>query len=115
MSLDSPVRPPLVSEPVVYNVALGSNMDPAKMLWRKAGNGDCVTLLEEGVPCTVRDWAMTFDFLAMPPGEPVMSCGVPKEGAVLHGVLYKLSNADYQTVRLPPSAFQELALSAVTL
>lgn len=99
MSLSSSDRPALVHEPVVYNVALGSNMDAAKLVSRKNSDGTFIAPLDDGVPCTVRDWAMTFDYLAMPPREPVMSCGVPRKGDVLHGVLYKLSNESYQAVR----------------
>lgn len=101
MSLPSSDRPALAHEPVVYNVALGSNMDAAKLTSRKNSDGTFIAPLEDGVPCTVRDWAMTFDYLAMPPRECVMSCGVPRKGDVLHGVLYKLSNESYQTVRAP--------------
>lgn len=95
-------RPKLALEEVVYNVAIGSNMDGAKLRSRKSGDGGTITPLSDGVPCKVHDWALSFDFLFLPPTEPVMAAAVRKEGSTLNGVLWKLSKIDYDTVR-PPS------------
>jgi len=88
-------QPALALEEVVYNVALGSNMDGEKLRSRNVGDGRRITPLEDGVPCRVPNWELSFNFLFMPPIEPVMAGAVEKPNQVLHGVLWKLTREDY--------------------
>lgn len=87
-------RPLLVENDVVYNVALGSNMDGDKLRARAGVNK--IKPLSEGVACIVEDLELSFQMIAMPPIEPVMAGAVPKNGATFHGVLCKLSREDYE-------------------
>lgn len=88
-------RPPLALKDVVYNVAIGSNMDGARLRSRSVGDDRRINPLSEGVPCRVPGWALSFDFIVLPPIEPVMCGAVPRDGDELHGVLWKLTREDY--------------------
>lgn len=64
-------RPALALNDIVYNVALGSNMDSAKLRARNNGDGKHIEPLSEGVACKVQDWELSFKMIALPPIEPV--------------------------------------------
>jgi hypothetical protein len=96
-------RPSLVNEEVVYNVAIGSNMSEAKLRVRGSSSRTRITPLLPPVPCTVPDWQLSFDLLAFPPTEPAMAGArrrAPGDNDVMHGILYKLSRYDYETLAL---------------
>lgn len=67
-------RPSLALNDIVYNVALGSNMDGEKLRSRSAGDGKYIVPLCEGVACKVQDWELSFQFIVLPPIEPVSMC-----------------------------------------
>lgn len=89
-------RPELAREDVVYNVAIGSNMDGTKLRSREVGNNRRICPLSDGVPCHVPGWALSFDFVVLPPIEPVMCGAIQRDGEELHGVLWKLKREDYE-------------------
>jgi len=82
----------------MYNFAYGSNMDDAKLRGRRIGDGESIVPLAPGQPCRVPGWELSFDYIVLPPIEPVMAGAVRKDGAEMHGVLIKLTRAHYETL-----------------
>lgn len=65
-------RPSLVDNDIVFNVALGSNMDGEKLRARATSrDGKNIEPLGEGVACRIEDWELSFQYLVLPPTEPV--------------------------------------------
>jgi hypothetical protein len=99
-AVDADGRPSLVHDEHVWNLAIGSNMDVEKLQSRNPQSRPRITPLHAGVPATVPGWALSFDLMGVPPFEPAVAAAVPNPDGHLHGVLYKMSRADYLTLSI---------------
>eukprot|EP00179_Madagascaria_erythrocladioides_P007866 CAMPEP_0198313984 /NCGR_PEP_ID=MMETSP1450-20131203/4826_1 /TAXON_ID=753684 ORGANISM="Madagascaria erythrocladiodes, Strain CCMP3234" /NCGR_SAMPLE_ID=MMETSP1450 /ASSEMBLY_ACC=CAM_ASM_001115 /LENGTH=255 /DNA_ID=CAMNT_0044017017 /DNA_START=276 /DNA_END=1043 /DNA_ORIENTATION=- len=93
-------------------------MDAEKLKSRHPKGRKAICPIVSGVPAYVEDWALSFDLFALPPNEPAMAGAVRKTGSRLHGILYKLSAEDYETLALtegamiPNSSYMEEVVEA---
>lgn len=92
-------RPAIAGEDIVYNVAYGSNMDEQKLRSRTPEGRKPIEFLSKQ-PVTVPGYGLRFRLAAVPPTEPVMADVLQDSCATLHGVLYKLSRYDYDSLCL---------------
>lgn len=113
------VRPQEIDNDVVWNLAIGSNMDINKLLTRAPKGRRPIAPLCPGLPATVKNWHLSFDFLFLPPAEPVMAAAMPCPDGELHGILYKLARDDYHTLCMsegcssPVSLYKEAVVEAI--
>jgi hypothetical protein len=83
------------SEPeYVWNFAVGSNLNPRTLQGRRKINPI------ESIPGICRDYALAFQLLQVPYLEPAMAGVTPRKGAVVHGLLIKLTRTQFDYLYL---------------
>lgn len=103
-------RPSIVQKDIVWNLAIGSNMDISKLKARAPSGRLPIGPLCPPIPAVVKNWHLSFDFLFLPPAEPVMAAAMPCANEELHGILYKLTRDDYHTLCMSEGCLKPFSL-----
>ena len=89
ISPTSAENPPEQTAEDIWNFAIGSNMHPDKL------RGRANLEIKESFPAKLKDWRLAFNLRGISWLEPSMAGVEPEPGAVVHGVLVRLSSYDF--------------------